>query len=213
MLKKIIFCLFIYSSIIHSQTDIPDVEESKSIRYGIGGGLLLPFKSKNYESGTGGNLFLELRSTTPISIRANIGWYSADTRVDYLSTGNTSFLFMELSLLLRAMSGVLQPYGGLGLGYYSIDNTLDNEIIQFFNQLGLGVKEQIKSGAGFHMRGGFDLTFESNFGLFLDIKYWLYNPEANSIVYPLEQPGEESGVKKEIELNNLNLIVGVVIIL
>jgi hypothetical protein len=188
-------------------------EETKRIQFGIGGGVLFAFKSKNYDSGTGGNLFLEFRSTIPISIRANIGWYSADTRGDYLSAGNSSFVFMELSLLGRAMSGVLQPYGGLGFGYYSIDNSLDDEVTQYFNWLGFGVSEQIEDGVGFHIRGGFDLIFESYFGLFIDMKYWIYNPETTASEYPLGEPFEGSTVKKEIQLTNLNLILGVTIIL
>jgi hypothetical protein len=215
---KIFLLLLLLSYNLLSQTPFPDSlviaeQEMRSVQYEIGGGLLLPFKSKNYEGGTGGNLFLEVRSTTPISIRANVGWYSADTRIDYLSKGSSSFLYLELSILLRAMTGTLQPFGGLGIGFYSIDNSLDKEVIDFFNQLDFGVKEEIQGGAGFHFRGGFDLLFESNFGMFMEMKYWLYNPEATSTVYPLDHPSNETEVSKEIELSNLNLILGLFIIL
>lgn len=187
-------------------------EDTERIRFGIGGGVLFALKSENYDNGTGGNLFLELRTASIISVKANVGWYSADTRVDYLSKGNSSFVLMELSLLFRAMSGVMQPYGGLGIGYYSIDNSLDDEAIQYFNQLGLGIREQIEDGIGFHVRGGFDLIFESNFGLFVDLKYLIFNPKATATVYELNSPSQEYIASDEIQLNNINLILGFVIL-
>jgi len=44
--------------------------------------VLFALKSKNHDSGTGGNLFIELRTASLISVRANFGLYSADTRVN-----------------------------------------------------------------------------------------------------------------------------------
>jgi len=187
-------------------------EDTTGVQFGIGGGVLLAFKNKNYDNGTGANLFLELRAASIISVRANVGWYSADTKVDYLSKANSSFVLMELSLFIRAMSGVMQPYGGAGIGYYSIDNTLDNEVIKLLNQSGFGAKEQLEDGIGFHVRGGFDLIFTSNFGLFADLKYLIYNPTVTTIVYELNSPSQEFSVDNEIQLNNLNLNLGLVIL-
>jgi len=192
------------------------VEEQKDTvgtQIEIGGGVLFAFKSDNYEGGTGANIFLELRTPSIVAVRTNFGWYSADTKVDYLSKGNSSFYLMELSLLLRSMSGVLQPYGGLGIGYYFIDNTLDNEVIQYLEQFGFGAKEDIEDGIGFHIRGGVDVILESNFGFFLDFKYWIYNPKAISTVYQLQYPNQEVSTDAEIKLNNLSLTIGLVIIL
>jgi hypothetical protein len=216
MIKSLFFLLISFNLFCQSTTSDSTLNKSRYstvIRYSVGAGLLSAFKSKNFENGTGGNLFIEVRSTTPISIKANFGWYSADTRVEYLSKGNSSFFFGELSLLLRAKTGILQPFGGLGLGFYSIENTLDDEVVQFFNQLGYGVKEEIQSGAGWHFRGGFDLLFESNFGVSIEMKYWRYNPEAVSTVYPIQQPSDETTTSKEIELSNLNLVIGVFMVL
>jgi hypothetical protein len=179
----------------------------------IGGGILAAFKSENYDGGFGANIFIELRSASIVAVRADFGLYSADTKVDYLSKGNASFYLIELSLLLRSMSGTLQPYGGVGIGYYSIDNTLDNEVLQWLEQNGYGGKEEIADGIGFNIRGGCDAMFESNFGFFLDLKYWIYNPNVKTTVYPLQNPTQESSAEEEIKLNNISLIIGLLVIL
>jgi len=184
-------------------------EDTTRVWFGIGGGVLFAFKSENYESGTGGDLFFEFRTGSIFSFRTNIGWYSADTKVDYLSKGNSSFFLMELSLLIRATSGVIQPFAGLGISYYSIDNSLDDEVIQFISQLGFGGREEIEEGIGFHIRGGFDLIITSGFGLFLDLKYLIFNPKATATVYELNNPSQEFIVSEDIKLNNLNLILGI----
>lgn len=159
----------------------------------------------------GGGLFFEFRTGSILSVRTNVVWYSADTKVDYLSKGNSSFFLLEQSFLLRATSGVIQPFAGLGISYYSIDNSLDDEVKQLLSQLGLGAQEEIEEGIGLHIRGGFDLIISSSFGLFWDLKYLFFNPKATTTVYVLNNPSQEFIVSEDIKLNNLNLILGVAI--
>lgn len=187
-------------------------KDTKSVWFGIGGGALFSFECENYEYGTGGDLFFELRTGSIFSVRANIGWYSADTKVNYLKMGNASFILMELSLLIRAMSGIIQPYGGLGISYYSIDNSISNAAKQYYmSQYDFGIRQEIEDGIGFHIRGGFDLIFASGVGLFLDLKYLIMSPKATTIVYELNNPSQEWDGSDDIKINNLNLILGVVI--
>src|SRR3989337_3681606 len=149
--------------------------DSDVAQLAMGGGVLLAFKSDNYNKGTGADLFIELRTASVFSVRANFGYYTADTKVDYLSKGNASFYLMELSLFLRAFRGIVQPYAGLGIGYYIVENTLDNQIVNYFRTYGYGVKEEIEAGESFHIKGGLDLILSSNFGLNMDLKYTFYN--------------------------------------
>ena len=188
-------------------------EDTIDTQVEVGGGVLFAFKSDNYDGGVGANLFLELRTPSIVAVKTSFGWYSADTKVKYLSKGNSSFYIMELSLLLRSMSGVIQPYGGLGIGYYFVDNTLDDQVIQLFEQYGYGINEDIENGIGFHIRGGVDVLFELNIGFSLEFKYWIYNPKAIATVYPLQNPNQENRADSEIKLNNLSLIIGLVVIL
>ncbi len=155
---------------VQNPTSDEEKEDTIGTQLGIGGGVLFAFKSDNYESGTGANIFLELRAASLVAVRTNLGWYSAETKVDYLSKGNANFYLMELSLLLRSMRGTIQPYGGVGIGYYFIDNKLDNEVLQFFEQYGYGVKEEIENGIGFFIQGGADAMFASNIGFFFEFE-------------------------------------------
>jgi Outer membrane protein beta-barrel domain len=188
-------------------------KDTNNFRLAIGGGVLFAFKSDNYANGTGVDLFLEIGAATLISVEANIGWYSANTNVDYLSKGNASFTILELSLLLRDMSGGLQPFAGIGIGYYSITNELDEEVIQYLNEFGLTATETVESDINFHVRGGIQFMLSPNFGFSFDFKYLIFNPTAITTVKQLSPPYQSNTVEDQIKLNNLNLIFGLVVVL
>ena len=137
----------------------------------------------------------------------NFGYYSADTKVDLLSKGNTSFYLPELCLLLEAKKGTVQPYAGVGLGYYIVENTLDNQVIQFFQSQGLNVKEEIESGIGFNIRGGLNIFFNEKVGMFFDMKYLIFNPKAK-VTVSMPYPYQEVSFENDIKLNNLSFVIG-----
>lgn len=190
-----------------NDTLITSQQVSNGTRVGVGIGFLYALKSENYESGTGVNLLLKIRFPSILSLMFNFGYYTADTKVDLLSKASTSFILPELSLLFESKKGVVQPYVGLGLGYYIIDNSLDEQLVQSVQQLGFGIEEEIESGIGFEVRGGLNIMFAQNVGLIFDMKYWIYNPKVNSKVYQT-YPYQEYSVQNEIQLNNFSFIIG-----
>ena len=176
-------------------------------QYVLGLGFLYALKSDHYESGMGVDLFLKSKFPNILTLMLNFGYYSADTKVSMLSKGNASFFLPEINLLLEAKKGSVQPYAGLGVGYYIVDNTLDDELVNYFRSNGYNIKEEVESGIGFNIRGGFNISLSDNIGLIFDLKYWFYNPKAKSTVTQIYPYGEYTA-ENEIQLNNLSFIIG-----
>ncbi len=185
-------------------------DEQGLTRVAAGLGYLYVLQNDNFDAGSGIDFFLKVRFPSIISLMFNLGYYTADTKVDFLSKANTSFVMPELCLLLEAKKGSVQPYAGAGFGYYNIDNTVDDQVVQFFQSQGFNLKEEIESGIGFNIRGGLNVLFNEKVGMFFDMKYLIFNSKAK-VTVSRSYPYQEATIESDFKLNNLSFVVGLLV--
>jgi len=170
--------------------------------YNIGGGLCYAAENSNIKSGIGFDANITFLTDNIIAIRASIGRYETDVKVNKLSEGNYSLLWIEGTMLLRSQSPIIQPYGGLGVGYYITGHELSSNVDRFFAQYGLLGKEDIQDNIGIHLRSGLDIPISWTMSINLDIKYIFLKPNVKVKVTNL-YTSESVKVTEAVDLSTL----------
>jgi outer membrane protein W len=183
-----------------------------SQNYKIGGAVSIASGNNNVEGGTGFSVFLDFPLQKSLTILVNVGKYSSETKVDLMSEGDYSQLWIEGSLLFTGTQTKLQPYGGGGVGYYIFDHELSSNVEYALSMLGLRGKEEINNVIGFHIRGGLNVELSPKVYLFGDVKYAFLKPKFEVKVTDIST-FESVTYKEDVELNTLVLSFGIKILI
>jgi hypothetical protein len=145
--------------------------------YTIGGGLNYATESSDAKGGIGFEGNFTFLTESIIAIRASVGRYGSNIKVDKLSEGDYSLLWLEGTFMLQGKSRSVQPYGGIGAGYYMTGHELSSRLTNALTQLGLRGKEDIQDVLGIHLRGGFNIPFSPTVAFNADLKYVILKPD------------------------------------
>lgn len=139
--------------------------------YAVGGGISFATANSNVKGGPGFNAFMDFWPSNSMLIKASIGRYAADTKVDIISEGSYALLWLEGSLLYSGSGGSIRPYGGAGGGYYAFSHELSSELQDDLANIGVTIEEKIPSVFGFNIRGGLNIDLNPALQLNTDVKF------------------------------------------
>ena len=202
--KIIIVLQLLISTIILGQT------QRQSLPYRLGGGLSVVSENDNVEGGNGFNAFIDYPLQESMTIKTSIGKYSSDTKVDILSEGDYSLLWIEGSLLFSGTKFKILPYGGGGGGYYIFTHDISSNVKNALMQLGLRAEEEIQNTFGIHIRGGANIELSPTLQLNADAKYVFLKPKLDAKVTELSTFTSVTD-DYDLELNTLIISIGLIV--
>lgn len=100
------------------------------------------------------------------------------------------------------------PYIEGGVGYYFNDFSLDSEIVDGWNALGLDVKEEVQNSEGFHFGGGVDFFWTENMAINAAVEYCLLKPDVSYSMTDQVSGTEASGDIGDLNFNTIMFGVG-----
>ena len=159
--------------------------------------------SINYTRGINANLSIELSLG-----QAVLDVNPSDIPVDL---GEATVRPLQVTAQYRVPSGNLSPYVGAGLGYYSNDFDLSDDVkdaIAFIRSTSdptFDLDVDIDNSFGFHIDAGVDYFVNSNFALNIDARYFW--SEADATMTTTELGITEEG-DEEIDLDSFVIGVG-----
>jgi outer membrane protein W len=145
--------------------------------FSVGGGLSYAADNSNVKGNIGFEGNLTILTESIIAIRASVGRYGSDIKVNQLSEGDYSLLWIEGTFLLRGKSPKVQPYGGIGGGYYITGHELSSRVTSLLALFGIRGKEDIQDVFGIHFRGGLDVPISLTVAINVDLKYVILKPD------------------------------------
>lgn len=172
-----------------------------------GGGIAIVTANDNLKGGVGFGVHLDYVMPKLVLFRTSVGWYGTDTKVDMLSEGDYSLLWIEESILIRAPGPAVRPYGGAGAGYYQTDHELSSNAQNALLRFGLRGKEEIDNVFGLHLRGGVNIAVSPRVSLNVDGKYAFLKPKVKATITDLST--YETGTNEaKVDLGTLFFNVG-----
>lgn len=178
--------------------------------YTVGGGLGYAIENSNAKGGVGFEGNFTFLTESIIAIRASVGRYGSDAKVDKLSEGDYSLLWIEGTFMLQGKSPSVQPYGGLGARYYITGHELSSRVTNSLALLGLRGKEDIQDVLGIHLRGGLNIPVSPTVALNADLKYVILKPDVKVDVTNLST-FQTVSVTESVDLSTLIIGFGVTI--
>lgn len=147
--------------------------------FSIGGSTILTTENKNAQGGTGFNIYVEYQKFHLVSFRTSVGRYTANTKgiktINKLPSGNYLVWFIEESIVYKFCEiAALQPYMGLGLGYYIIDREMYSYPDGSWRKRTNISKENINNVFSPHLRVGINIL-DKKVAANVDIKFALIN--------------------------------------
>ncbi len=137
----------------------------------------LVINDSHVRSGNGVNFSFEYRLPSILSFKGGLGGVSALTNGAQLAPGSYSFFWAEASAQIRESHGWIQPYAGVGIGFYKTDINLATGNRFRTDRNGLREKDNIQYKIGYNLRGGLDLPLSSILILNTEVKYVIFNPD------------------------------------
>lgn len=183
---------------------------SNAQNYSLGGNINYAIENDNATGGVGFEGNFTFYTESIIAIRASVGRYASDTKIDKLSEGDYSLLWMEGTLLIQAKTINIQPYIGLGGGYYITGHELSSNVKNALSLLGLRGKEEIADMFSIHLRGGLNINVAPTVALNADIKYVFLKPEVKVEITNLYNYQTVSATEK-VDLSTVVLGFGVTV--
>lgn len=169
-------------------------------------GFEVPVQLKSKETGLGNgvNFSAEYIFGGTISLKTTFGGISDKTAGQKLVPGTYSMFWAEESAEIRSTRGILEPYCGIGVGYYKTDINLANSLPDkiYHNT----VSDKIKYSFGYNLRGGADISLSKYFRLNTEFKYIIFNP---SMTVTDSQHNPPSVKSEDINLNAFIVQAGV----
>ena len=176
---------------------------------GIGAGVSLAKENDHAEGSTGFEARVGFFGDNNLAILATGGRYVADARGDVLQAGNYSLVWGEATLLAQIKVKFLQPYAGVGCGYYITGHDIDQQVRDFYDRLGQKIEQDIQDLAGAHVRGGLNVIVSPLVSMCLDIKYIFFKPEVKTKITSKSTSVSISTKEKRIDLSTMFIGVGV----
>ena len=176
-------------------------------QYAIGGGLSYAIENSNVKGAAGFEAHFTFLTESALAVRASVGRFGSEVKVDKLTEGDYSLLWIEGTLLAQAKGGSVQPYGGLGIGYYITGHEISSKVNNAFYSIGLRVKEDIEDIAGIHLRGGINIPVSATVDFNADVKYVFLKPKDNAEATNL-QTFQSATNSLEVDLSTLFINVG-----
>jgi len=131
-------------------------------------------KSNEVGEGNGVNFSAEYIFDGFLSLETTLGGISDKTTGKDLASGTYSMFWAEESAGIKSTHGIIEPYCGIGLGYYKTDINLANTIT--IDQSQRTISDNIQYSLGYNLRGGIDVPLGKYFKLNAEIKYIIFDP-------------------------------------
>lgn len=131
-------------------------------------------KSKEVGEGNGVNFSAEYIFDGLLGLKTTFGGISDKTTGKDLVPGTYSMFWAEESAEIKSTQGLIEPYCGIGLGYYKTDINLANTLP--VDEGGQTISDNIKYSFGYNLRGGVDVPLSRYFRLNTEIKYIIFDP-------------------------------------
>ncbi|HED06477.1 MAG TPA: hypothetical protein ENI61_07320 [Ignavibacteria bacterium] len=172
-MKKNIFLLFISFSLFQIKL--------YSQHLALGFEVPIVINNTNVHIGNGVNFSFEYKMFNVFSLSGDLGGVSALTNGSKLVSGSYSLFWAEADIQIKKVKGEIQPYLGIGIGYYKTDINLaaltrfvaDNNV--------LSEMDVVQYKLGYNLQGGLDIPLSSVFVFETEIKYVIFNPRIRRI--------------------------------
>jgi opacity protein-like surface antigen len=139
-----------------------------------------------------------------IELRVPYNQSNVSGSVGGLSSGRLSSLSLMLSLQGRyPIKGRLVPYVVAGGDYHLNKFNLNDEIMNFWNDLGYNIQESVDHTFGFHLGAGLDFFMFKNIVFNLDVRYFTANMKGNRTLAHQISQEVSSGAIDNLKLNSL----------
>lgn len=173
----------------------------------IGFEVPIELSNSHIYKGNGVNFSFEYKLPELISFKSTLGGISAFTNGNELAKGNYSLFWAEETILLRKDFGFLQPYGGLGIGYYKTDININATERFAKNDQGIPEADNVQYKFSYNIRGGLDVMLSSRVILNAEVKYMELKPEVTHS-YLDNSTSKITTVKNKINLSSYFLQLG-----
>ena len=175
-------------------------------------GLLIshPNESDNSEGGLGYSIYFEKVTENEVDYRLTYGGFSSETKVDILSQGDYHLDWLELTVLLKSKKSKVQPYVGIGVGYYFFDHSLSDYANRFLYVNGYSAKEEIHDIMSVHFIGGISFEIFSGVAIETNLKYLYLYPKVDIEIRNLNT-NITNTYERKVLLNTLQFNMGIVI--
>lgn len=142
--------------------------KSQSLNFGIGFSYYLPNTEIN--TGGGANLFAETKIYNIFTLRGSGSFILSEfsTKNQELKTDQYYQTQIEIAGIYKPISWNIEPYVGVGLGYYNPENQQSGNA-NVINGFPVGIKD-IKSGVGANILIGLDLSPKSKVNFIVEFK-------------------------------------------
>ncbi len=142
--------------------------------YRVGAGLTAALPADYTKFGGGFDIFVEYKTDSPLSFRTGGGFTIAKFNDEnfYLNDLNTSFYWIEGSLIYYPVKTVFEPFVGGGVGYYIISHEEFNSIKTYNGNF---TPADFNSKFSYHVKAGFAYPVHPSIKIQLQGKYVLFD--------------------------------------
>jgi outer membrane protein W len=190
-----------------SVQEIPTLQTSSQGKYywvGGGAGYTMPSES-HFGKGINFSGTLGFGVTKHLAMELRVPYFQRDVigTADGLSSGRLSSLSLMLSVQGRyPIKNRIVPYLVAGGDYHLNTFSLNEEIVNSWNNLGFNIHESVDHTFGFHFGAGLDFFLIENIVLNMDVRYYTANLTGERTL--ANQNGQEtSGKIGNMQLNSL----------
>jgi len=178
---------------------------------GGGAGYTMPSES-NFEKGINFGGTLGFGITRYLAVELRVPYYQSNVTgsIGGLSTGQFQSISLSLSVQARyPIKSLIIPYLVAGGNYFLNKFTLDNEIVNSWNAMGINIEENVDHAFGFHFGGGIDLFIMKSLALNLDVRYSTASMKADWRLADTISQVETTGPIEDIKLNSIQAGISV----
>jgi len=198
----------------------PSQEIQPAVRTGItlppfwiggGAGYTMPSES-NFEKGINFGGTLGFGITRYLAVELRVPYYQSNVTgsIGGLSTGQFQSISLSLSVQARyPIKSLIIPYLVAGGNYFLNKFTLDNEIVNSWNAMGINIEENVDHAFGFHFGGGIDLFIMKSLALNLDVRYSTASMKGDWRLADTISQEETTGPIENIKLNSIQAGISV----
>jgi hypothetical protein len=176
---------------------------------GLGAGASLAKQNDHADAATGFEARMGFFGDNNLALLAAGGRYVADARGDVLTAGNYSLVWGEATLLAQIKVKFLQPYAGVGCGYYIADHDISVQAQNTYSVWGQKIEQDVQDLAGAHVRGGLQVIVSPLVSMYVDVKYIFLKPEVKTKVSVRNTTIVVSDKEERIDLSGMFVGIGV----
>jgi outer membrane protein W len=176
---------------------------------GMGAGVSLAKANDHAGAATGFEARASFFGDNNLAILASGGRYVADAQGSELKPGTYALLWAEATLLAQVRIKILQPYAGIGCGYYMPHHDISQTAQNPYAALGQKIEQNIQNMAAAHLRGGLYVIVSPLVSMYVDVKYIFFKPDVKTEIKNKNTGAAVSTGKQNIDLSTMFVGVGV----